>query len=235
MAGRLKPGWGRYIKEARDLKKWNQTELAYHAGLAPSVISQIENGKRDPTARTLRKLAAALDVEVGDLFPKGQPTLPLDLEQRREYAQRLMDAGVSEATSRSMSGEYSRSEEYWRALAKYAGLESGPSEAGTAEKLIGFGGRMVAWWESELPKRLEAEDQEWLDRMWARYHEFTEILDAATPGESSNRQERSSGLMDIHAAALRILAAVHFHNARSREAGKKELVLAQEQDIARRL
>jgi hypothetical protein len=41
--------------------------------------------------------------------------------------------------------------------------------------------------------------------------------------------------MDIHAAALRILAAVNFHNARSREAGKKELVLAQEQDIARRL
>jgi transcriptional regulator with XRE-family HTH domain len=66
------------VKRLRQQREWNQTELAYHAGLAPSVISQIENGKRDPTARTLRKLARALDVEVGDLFPKGQTPLPLE-------------------------------------------------------------------------------------------------------------------------------------------------------------
>ena len=66
------------IKRLRQQKEWNQTELAYHAGLAPSVISQIENGKRDPSARTLRKLAEALSVEVADLFPKGQAPLPLD-------------------------------------------------------------------------------------------------------------------------------------------------------------
>jgi transcriptional regulator with XRE-family HTH domain len=66
------------VKRLRQAREWNQTELAYHAGLAPSVISQIENGKRDPSARTLRKLAEALGVEVGDLFPKGpapQPSL----------------------------------------------------------------------------------------------------------------------------------------------------------------
>jgi transcriptional regulator with XRE-family HTH domain len=66
------------IKRLRQQKEWNQTELAYHASLAPSVISQIENGKRDPSARTLRKLAEALGVEVADLFPKGQAPLPLD-------------------------------------------------------------------------------------------------------------------------------------------------------------
>ena len=70
------------VKRLRQEREWNQTELAYHAGLAPSVISQIENGKRDPSARTLRKLAAALEVEVGDLFPKGQTPLP-DLEGER--------------------------------------------------------------------------------------------------------------------------------------------------------
>jgi transcriptional regulator with XRE-family HTH domain len=66
------------VKRLRKEREWNQTELAYHAGLAPSVISQIENGKRDPTARTLRKLAEALGVEVGDLVPKPlapQPSL----------------------------------------------------------------------------------------------------------------------------------------------------------------
>lgn len=68
------------VKRLRQEREWNQTELAYHAGLAPSVISQIENGKRDPSARTLRKLAEALGVEVGDLFPKAQAPLPLEPE-----------------------------------------------------------------------------------------------------------------------------------------------------------
>jgi len=75
------------VRRLRLAREWNQTELAYHAGLAPSVISQIENGKRDPTARTLRKLAKALEVEVGDLFPKEQAPLP-NFEQGHETAAR---------------------------------------------------------------------------------------------------------------------------------------------------
>jgi transcriptional regulator with XRE-family HTH domain len=89
------------VKRLRQEREWNQTELAYHAGLAPSVISQIENGKRDPTARTLRKLAEALSVEVGDLFPKGQakpsPEQPdfdglLEEERRRAKREKLIEA-----------------------------------------------------------------------------------------------------------------------------------------------
>jgi transcriptional regulator with XRE-family HTH domain len=79
--------WVLEVRRLRLARAWNQTELAYHAGLAPSVISQIENGKRDPTARTLRKLAEALEVEVGDLFPKEQAPLP-NFEQRRETTAR---------------------------------------------------------------------------------------------------------------------------------------------------
>jgi transcriptional regulator with XRE-family HTH domain len=73
------------VKQLRLAKEWNQTELAFHAGLAPSVISEIENGKRDPSARTLRKLAEALKVDVADLFPKGQAPLP-DFEDERRGA-----------------------------------------------------------------------------------------------------------------------------------------------------
>ena len=72
------------VKQLRQQKGWNQTELAFHAGLAPSVISQIENGKRDPSARTLRKLAEAFTVDVADLFPKGQAPLPEFEDERRE-------------------------------------------------------------------------------------------------------------------------------------------------------
>ena len=72
------------IRRLRRERGWNQTELAFHAGLAPSVISQVENGKRDPSAGTLRKLANALEVEVGDLFPKAELPLPFEeVEQRR--------------------------------------------------------------------------------------------------------------------------------------------------------
>ena len=59
--------WVLELRRLRLAREWNQTELAYHAGLAPSVISQIENGKRDPTARTLRKLAKALEVDPSEL------------------------------------------------------------------------------------------------------------------------------------------------------------------------
>jgi len=70
------------VRRLRQARGWNQTELAFHAGLAPSVISQIENGKRNPSARTLEKLATALDIEVGDLFPKAQAPLPLEEDQK---------------------------------------------------------------------------------------------------------------------------------------------------------
>jgi transcriptional regulator with XRE-family HTH domain len=77
----------RKIREARDL---NQAQLAVLIGTGPAAISRIENGKQNPNSTTLVKIALALDVEVADLFPKGQATLPLDdlnegvlAEQRR--------------------------------------------------------------------------------------------------------------------------------------------------------
>jgi transcriptional regulator with XRE-family HTH domain len=56
------------VKRLRLEKRWSQNELAYHAKLAPSVISLIETGKRDPNATTLRKLAEALEVRIPHLF-----------------------------------------------------------------------------------------------------------------------------------------------------------------------
>jgi transcriptional regulator with XRE-family HTH domain len=66
------------VRRLRLEKEWNQNELAFHADLAPSVISQIETGKREPSATTLRKLADALGVDIPDLFsPKAPaPTSP---------------------------------------------------------------------------------------------------------------------------------------------------------------
>ncbi|MDP9480881.1 MAG: helix-turn-helix domain-containing protein [Actinomycetota bacterium] len=56
------------VRRLRLEKGWNQNELAFHADLAPSVISLVETGRREPNAATLRKLASALEVEIPDLF-----------------------------------------------------------------------------------------------------------------------------------------------------------------------
>ena len=64
------------VRELRNEKGWNQTVLGYHAGLSPSQISLIENGKRNPSAETLQGIATALGVEIADLFPKPEAPSP---------------------------------------------------------------------------------------------------------------------------------------------------------------
>jgi len=78
------------LKELREERGWNQTALAYHAGISVSQISLIESGKRNPSVATLKNIAEALGVGVEDLFhdsPKGQAPRPLaeGPEQRRSY------------------------------------------------------------------------------------------------------------------------------------------------------
>ena len=74
---------GQEIRRLREDKDWTQTQLAYHADTAPSSISLIESGRREPHVGTLRKLAQALDVSIVDLLesesskkaPAQQPNL----------------------------------------------------------------------------------------------------------------------------------------------------------------
>lgn len=69
---------GKEIRRLREARGWGQTKLAAAADMAVSGVSQIENGHRNPNSATLIKLAKALGVEVADLFPKGQSSLPLE-------------------------------------------------------------------------------------------------------------------------------------------------------------
>jgi transcriptional regulator with XRE-family HTH domain len=80
---------GQEIKRLREARGWIQAKLAVEAGMAPSAVNQIENGKRSPSASSLNKLASALGVEVGDLFPKGQASLPDFEDERRARVYRF--------------------------------------------------------------------------------------------------------------------------------------------------
>lgn len=52
------------IREARRRCNLTQTDLARRASLHQSIISGIESGKRNPTLRTLKRLAAAMELDL---------------------------------------------------------------------------------------------------------------------------------------------------------------------------
>lgn len=64
------------LKAARELRKWNQAELAGKASMPPSSIAHFESGSRKPSFDTLRRLANALEVTTDYLLGRvDDPTL----------------------------------------------------------------------------------------------------------------------------------------------------------------
>jgi transcriptional regulator with XRE-family HTH domain len=66
---------GERVRRLRTAKGWTQVALAYNAGRAPSVVSQVETGKRQPELSTIKHFAEALEVDwryllLGDQLPK---------------------------------------------------------------------------------------------------------------------------------------------------------------------
>lgn len=103
---------GRQVKRLREERGWNQAKLAVVAGMAPSAVNQIENGKRAPSANSLSKLAAALEVEVPDLFPKGRAPLSLEWARTASDAEfnQIIEAAAEEDTEQlnRLSGTLAR-------------------------------------------------------------------------------------------------------------------------------
>lgn len=62
------------IKELRLARGWTQEQLADLAGTNKGYISQLESGKREPSAETLRSLAAAFNVEAVHMIESSTPT-----------------------------------------------------------------------------------------------------------------------------------------------------------------
>jgi DNA-binding XRE family transcriptional regulator len=53
----------------REYRKLTQQQLADRAGFSKPYLSQLENGSRDGTVAALKRLAAALSVDLDDLSP----------------------------------------------------------------------------------------------------------------------------------------------------------------------
>ncbi len=68
---------GHNIKQRREAKRWNQTELAEKAGIKQATISRLESGVNDNiTIDNLRRIAAALGCTVVDLLPESDKKKP---------------------------------------------------------------------------------------------------------------------------------------------------------------
>jgi transcriptional regulator with XRE-family HTH domain len=56
------------IKHLRAAKGWSQEELAERASIQRSYVADLERGGRNPSVRTLVKIANACKVSMKDLF-----------------------------------------------------------------------------------------------------------------------------------------------------------------------
>lgn len=52
------------VKQLREERGWKQIDLAYHAGISLSSVSNIEAGQQDPRVSIARKIANTLGVSV---------------------------------------------------------------------------------------------------------------------------------------------------------------------------
>ena len=79
---------GQRLRHARRARGLTLAELGARVGRTPSVLSLIENGRREPRLSLVEQLAAALSVPVSELLSKQPPSRRAQLEIALEQAQR---------------------------------------------------------------------------------------------------------------------------------------------------
>lgn len=66
---------GMRIKYLRNQLNWSQEDLALEANINKNYLSDLENGRRNPSLDILEKIAAALNISLSELF-RGIETIP---------------------------------------------------------------------------------------------------------------------------------------------------------------
>src|ERR1700756_3578321 len=79
---------GQRVRHLRRARGMTLSELGERVGCAPSVLSLLENGRREPKLSMVEQLATALQVPVTELLKKQPPSRRAQLEIALEAAQR---------------------------------------------------------------------------------------------------------------------------------------------------
>ena len=89
------------LKEAREMREWNQGQLAERAGMPASSVAHFESGSRKPSFDSLRRLANALDVTTDYLLGR------VDTPERAEAGDPLFrDVGKLTGNDREIAKEF---------------------------------------------------------------------------------------------------------------------------------
>jgi len=65
----IRAKFGKHLRKLREERNLTQEELAHRANMHFTYIGQIERGLRNPSLINLHRLAKALKVDAGQLFP----------------------------------------------------------------------------------------------------------------------------------------------------------------------
>ena len=66
---------GMRIKYLRSKLKWSQEDLAFNANINKNYISDLENGRRNPSLEILERIAVAFNITLEELF-RGIESIP---------------------------------------------------------------------------------------------------------------------------------------------------------------
>lgn len=108
---------GTVLRRARHQAHLSQADVARRAGVAQSVVSAYESGRREPSVRTLGRLVAAtghrlvIELEPKPEVPAGLPDTPLGRRLRQRRKAVLACAGRYGATNVRVFGSVARGED----------------------------------------------------------------------------------------------------------------------------
>ena len=69
------------IRTIRKQKKISQMELCLRANMSQGFLTNLENGKKEPSAMTLIRIASALEISPREFFPKDNNESQIDVKQ----------------------------------------------------------------------------------------------------------------------------------------------------------
>jgi len=100
---------GKNLKKLRNRRNWSQMKLAEKANISMNFLSEIERGNKWPHPDTLQNLAAALNVEVFELFRSENNTAE---NYAGEYMKRFSEDVVIAAEQAVKKAVYSVKKQY---------------------------------------------------------------------------------------------------------------------------
>ena len=77
---------GDRLRAIRVLRRLTLRDVAAAAGVSESFVSQLERGRSSASVATLQRLAAALGIEISDLFDETHPAQPQVLRREARHA-----------------------------------------------------------------------------------------------------------------------------------------------------